>query len=222
MNRISEKEIDALLQRFLDGETNVEEERILEEYFSRDDVPERLADYQTMFRWFAGGMQGDVCAAKQVNKGGARMVKMLRWMAAAAVLLLGILTLTFVLKERQEPEITQQKQMEKTVTPAVKIVYNNEKPVANVQKAKPMSIVKSRKHKANKPKKTLSDNESIEMVIAENKKLREEMAEMEEEMAELRRQVIISQMETRGYRAVYMEDGSICFENNENQIITEL
>ena len=222
MNRISEKEIDALLQRFLDGETNVEEERILEEYFSRDDVPERLTDYQTMFRWFADGMQGDVCAAKQVNKGGARKVKMLRWMAAAAVLLLGILTLTLVLKERQEPVITQQKQMEKTVTPAVKIVYNNEKPVANVQKAKPMSIVKSRKHKANKPKKTLSDNESIEMVIAENKKLREEMAEMEEEMAELRRQVIISQMEARGYRAVYMEDGSICFENNENQIITEL
>ena len=175
-----------------------------------------------MFRWFADGMQGDVCAAKQVNKGGARKVKMLRWMAAAAVLLLGILTLTLVLKERQEPVITQQKQMEKTVTPAVKIVYNNEKPVANVQKPQPMSIVKSRKHKANKPKKTLSDNESIEMVIAENKKLREEMAEMEEEMAELRRQVIISQMETRGYRAVYMEDGSICFENNENQIITEL
>ena len=222
MNRISEKEIDALLQRFLDGETNVEEERILEEYFSRDDVPERLTDYHTMFRWFADGMQGDVCAAKQVNKGGARKVKMLRWMAAAAVLLMGILTLTLVLKERQEPVITQQKQMEKTVTPAVKIVYNNEKPVANVQKAKPMSIVKSRKHKANKPKKTLSDDESIEMVIAENKKLREEMAEMEEEMAELRRQVIISQMEARGYRAVYMEDGSICFENNENQIITEL
>lgn len=221
MNRISEKEIDALLQRFLDGETTVDEERILEEYFSRDDVPERLADYQTMFRWFAGGMQGDVCAAKQVNKGSARMVKMLRWMAAA-VLLLGILTLTFVLKERQEPVITQQKQMEKTVTTAVKNEYNNEKPVANVQKAKPMSIVKSRKHKASKPKKALSDDESIEMVIAENKKLREEMAEMEEEMAELRRQVIISQMEARGYRAVYMEDGSICFENNENQIITEL
>ncbi len=222
MNRISEKDIDALLQRFLDGETNVEEERILEEYFSRDDVPERLADYQTMFRWFADGMQGDVCAAKQVNKGGARKVKMLRCMAAAAVLLLGILTLTFVLKERQEPVITQQKQMEKVVTPAVKIEYDKEKPVANVQKAKPMSIVKSRKHKVNKPKKTLSDDESIEMVIAENKKLREEMAEMEEEMAELRRQVIISQMEARGYRAVYMEDGSICFENNENQIITEL
>ena len=167
-------------------------------------------------------MQGDVCAAKQVNKGGARKVKMLRWMAAAAVLLLGILTLTLVLKERQEPMITQQKQMEKTVTTAVKNEYNNEKPVAEVQKPQPMSIIKSRKHKANKPKKTLSDDESIEMVIAENKKLREEMAEMEEEMAELRRQVIISQMETRGYRAVYMEDGSICFENNENQIITEL
>ena len=42
MNRIFEKDIDALLQRFLDGETNVDEERILEEYFSRDDVPERL------------------------------------------------------------------------------------------------------------------------------------------------------------------------------------
>lgn len=222
MNRISEKDINALLQRFLDGETNVEEERILEEYFSRDDVPERLTDYQTMFRWFADGMQGDVCAAKQVNKGDARMVKMLSWMAAAAVLLLGILTLTFVLKERQEPVITQQKQMEKVVTPAVKIEYDKEKPVANVQKAKPISIIKSRKHKASKPKKGLPDDESIEMMMAENKKLREEMAEMEEEMAELRRQVIISQMEARGYRAVYMEDGSICFENNENQIITEL
>ena len=222
MNRISEKDIDALLLRFLDGHTTVEEERILERYFSQDDVPERLADYQTMFRWFAGGMQGDVCVVRQAKHRGTRKVRMLRWMAAAAVLLLGILTLTTVLKESHEPVITLQKQIEKPATPAVSVERSNEEPIEKMQKPKPMSIAKDRKRKASNPKKTISDKVSMEMVMAENKKLREEMAEIEEEMAELRRQVIISQMETRGYRAVYMEDGSICFENSENQIITEL
>ena len=222
MNRISEKDIDALLQRFLDGKTTVEEERTLEEFFSQDDVPDRFADYQTMFRWFARGMQGDVCDAQQVKNQSKRKVKTLRLVAAAALLLLGVLTLTTVLKERQEPVITQQRQTEKTITPAVSVECSNEKPIDNVQKPQPMSIAKGRKHKTSKQKHTLSDEESMEMIMAENLKLRKEMAEMEEEIAELRRQVIISQMEARGYRTVYMEDGSICFENNENQIITEL
>ena len=58
--------------------------------------------------------------------------------------------------------------------------------------------------------------------MQENTKLDEELRKMEEEMVEVKKQLVVSQMEANGYTAVYMEDGSIDFTNNNNQIITEL
>lgn len=46
--------IEQLLQRFMDGETSEQEEKILEEYFSHDDdIPEEWAAYREMFASFS-------------------------------------------------------------------------------------------------------------------------------------------------------------------------
>ena len=51
-----EQYIENLLDRFFDGETTRSEEKILEEYFTGDNVSEKLIQYKPMFKWYADGM----------------------------------------------------------------------------------------------------------------------------------------------------------------------
>ena len=56
MNPTNENTIRALLRRFMDGETSLDDERLLAEYFRNHPVPEDLRPYHDMFAWFDRGM----------------------------------------------------------------------------------------------------------------------------------------------------------------------
>ena len=50
-------QIDELLERFMQGETSLDEEQLLADYFrSADNIPPRWVPYRTMFRYFDEGM----------------------------------------------------------------------------------------------------------------------------------------------------------------------
>lgn len=53
---IDHTNIDALLERFFEGETTCAEERALEQYFASGDVPEHVRQYADMFAWYSAGM----------------------------------------------------------------------------------------------------------------------------------------------------------------------
>jgi len=46
------KEIEELLEKYYEGDTTLADEMLLKEFFSREDVPEHLRKYQSMFRFF--------------------------------------------------------------------------------------------------------------------------------------------------------------------------
>jgi hypothetical protein len=46
------REIEILLDKYLEGETSLDEERILKTYFSTDDVPEQFKAYAGLFTYF--------------------------------------------------------------------------------------------------------------------------------------------------------------------------
>ena len=50
---MKDQDIHTLVERFLDGETTLKEERRLYAFFQRDEVPEGLKEYQEMFRAYA-------------------------------------------------------------------------------------------------------------------------------------------------------------------------
>ena len=52
----NEKEIQQLIERFLNGETCNAEEQVLYDYFNGKDVADNLIYYREMFRWYAAGM----------------------------------------------------------------------------------------------------------------------------------------------------------------------
>jgi len=54
------KDIQRLIQLFLDGKTTLEEEARLAEYFRNNDVPEEWQPYKEMFQWFDNGMPEDI------------------------------------------------------------------------------------------------------------------------------------------------------------------
>lgn len=53
-------DIKTLIDKFMDGRTSLEEERMLEEYFCKEkNIPEELQPYRKMFAYFEGGMKDD-------------------------------------------------------------------------------------------------------------------------------------------------------------------
>jgi hypothetical protein len=46
------REIEALIEKYYEGETSLDEERILREFFSGPGVPGHLATHSAMFAWF--------------------------------------------------------------------------------------------------------------------------------------------------------------------------
>ena len=82
---MSEKRIQQLIGRFLDGRTSNAEEQLLYDYFSEENVAPELAQYREMFRWYAAGMPER--KAKSIVL--PRLTKTARrWLAVAASLLI--------------------------------------------------------------------------------------------------------------------------------------
>lgn len=58
MKTYTKTDIQSLLDKYLEGQTSLEEERLLGEYFRTHAIPPEWEDYREMFAWFDGGMDG--------------------------------------------------------------------------------------------------------------------------------------------------------------------
>lgn len=93
----SKRHIQCLLYKYMAGETTLEEEQILSEYFRDADLPEEWADYHEMFAWLEQGMderylttQDSNCSIapqrQRQNRPAPRLMRCLfPWIAAACI-----------------------------------------------------------------------------------------------------------------------------------------
>lgn len=89
--------IQSLLDKYLDGLTSLEEERLLGEYFRTQSVPPEWEDYREMFAWFDDGMKGEYLqddnginiaetASTSIPPKRSKMIRLtLPWLAAACL-----------------------------------------------------------------------------------------------------------------------------------------
>ena len=89
--------IQSLLDKYLDGQTSLEEERQLGEYFRTQSVPPEWEDYREMFAWFDDGMKGEYLqddnginitetASTSIPPKRSKMIRLtLPWLAAACL-----------------------------------------------------------------------------------------------------------------------------------------
>lgn len=61
MKPYSQHQIEELLNKFMEGNTTIEEESLLSEYFSTTPhIPSEWADYKAMFGYLDRGLEGDL------------------------------------------------------------------------------------------------------------------------------------------------------------------
>lgn len=58
MKTYTKTDIQSLLDKYLEGQTSLEEEHLLGEYFRTHTIPSEWEDYREMFAWFDSGMDG--------------------------------------------------------------------------------------------------------------------------------------------------------------------
>ena len=136
-----QKYIARLLDRFLQGDSTLEEEQILADYFrSAADLPTEWEDFRTMFRYFDQGMEHiDYAQQKEAASGllsaspsvGRRSTRW--WLTAAASLLILVgMAVSFYHFRQEKPtqvamtHVRQQPIARKVNMPSAPIVTSNE------------------------------------------------------------------------------------------------
>ena len=218
MKRYSHQQIEALLDKFMDGQTTVEEEAQLADYFRSADVPAEWEDYRAMFDYFDRGMTPPVATPRPRHAwwwtAGAA--------AAIAALIVGVTVLnrpaSTTTTAPEAPVIASADSTSKQGTQLEPSVETQD--FASLQTAPTQPVeTQNLASRAAKRKKAHKDQRRLQ---AENAKLAQENERLQRELADLRRRAFIIDLEANGFRAVQDEDGSIVLIDLEQEIENEL
>ena len=235
-----EKDIRLLLNWFMAGETTLEEEALLREWFRQHpDVSDDLKEYQMMFRYFDEGMPLDHEADEHVEnahpKAKARMRRL--WlslsMAASIALLIGF-AIPWVGRQTEHRDDSKMTQLDGRTTQEdadSAVVHEEKSSDANlsmpekIKKSGDFVSPKTRKHKQRKyrqhlfapapPKLWIAQNIATDSLLAEPEKLTDEhLCEMEAQQNEMFFKLyLINALQTQALNA---EVASASFESEEN------
>ena len=124
MKRYSQHQIKALLDKFMDGQTTVEEEAQLADYFRSADVPAEWEDYRVMFDYFDSGMEDYPVTVEQPRPTLTRQMGRRWWGIAAAACITAAIVATVVL---HQPTATM------TVPETPPVASNESTPIGETQ-----------------------------------------------------------------------------------------
>ena len=223
MKRYSQQQIKALLDKFMDGQTTVEEEALLADYFRSGDVPAEWEDYRLMFGYFDRGMEGDLVPVEENQPTLKRLMGRRWWGIAAAACITAAIVATAVL---HQPTTT-------TVPATPPVASNDSTPTVETQdfaslheteQSPETSIARSveTQNLASRAAKRKSARKDQRRLQAENAKLARENERLQRELADLKRRAFIIDLEANGFRAIQDEDGSIVLIDLEQEIENEL
>ena len=237
---MNEKDIRLLLNRFMAGETTLEEEALLGEWFRQHpDVSDDLKEYQMMFGYFDEGMPLDHEAEEHVEnahpKAKARMRRL--WlslsMAASIALLIGF-AIPWVgrqtghqddSKMAQLDGRTTQEDVDSAVVHEVKSTDANLSMPEKIKKSGDSVSPKTREHRQRQyrqhlfaptpPKLWIAQNIATDSLLAEPEKLADEhLREMEAQQNEMFFKLyLVDALQTQALNA---DIASASFESEEN------
>ena len=218
MKRYSQHQIKTLLDKFMDGQTTVEEEARLAEFFRSGDVPAEWEDYRLMFGYFNRGMEGDLVPVEETQPTLKRLMGRRWWGIAAAACITTAIVATAVLHRptttttvpETPPVIAQE-----TDTIATPVAVEPELEPEQLASATPARPVSRGNASTTRPA-------SRKRLQAENAKLARENERLQRELADLKRRAFIIDLEANGFRAIQDEDGSIVLIDLEQELENEL
>ena len=222
MKQLSQQQASALLDRYMDGLTTLEEEAALRRYFStHDDIPDEWQDYKVMFTYLDSGMEDSNLSAQEPQRVSLIQQMGRRWwgIAAAAVITAAVvvtatLRLTPSSTLPEQPAVTAKVDID-----TVSIPPTVETEPRQLASATPASPVGRGSASATRPVNPASRTRRLQ---AENAKLARENERLQRELADLKRRAFIIDLEANGFRAVQDEDGSIVLIDLEQELENEL
>lgn len=169
MKRYTKEFIQPILERFMEGQTSVEEEHLLTEYFRTQHVPHEWNDYKKMFAYFDNGMK-------------PTLHKKAMWIAIASGIAAACALALFMVLQPNEAE--KSKMAEQTIAPEITqpspsptISIKSEEKVAEV---KPSPTKARKKKRKNTPTPAMESHE--EFVVELTEKEEETLAAVEEQI----------------------------------------
>ena len=223
MKQLSQQQAGALLDRYMDGLTTVEEEAALRRYFrDHDDIPDEWQDYKVMFTYLNNGMEDGNLSVQEAKPAPLITLMGRRWWGiAAAACITAAIVMTAVLHRPSFPTLPE--------APAVTALADNDTstaatPATVVEETAPQQLASATpvcpvgRGNASATKQA----SRTRRLQAENAKLAKENERLQRELADLRRRAFIIDLEANGFRAVQDEDGSIVLIDIEQELENEL
>ena len=222
MKQLSQQQASALLDRYMDGLTTLEEEAALRRYFStHDDIPDEWQDYKVMFTYLDSGMEDSNLSAQEPQRVSLIQQMGRRWwgIAAAAVITAAVvvtatLRLTPSSTLSEQPAVTAKVDIDTVSIPPT--VETEPQQLASTTSACPVGRGSA---SATRPVNPATRTRRLQ---AENAKLAQENKRLQRELADLKRRAFIIDLEANGFRAVQDEDGSIVLIDLEQELENEL
>lgn len=223
MKQLSQQQASALLDRYMDGLTSVEEEAALRRYFStHDDIPDEWQDYKVMFTYLDSGMEDGTMLAQEEPQRVSLFQQMGRrwWGIAAAAVITAAIVVTATLRLTpsstlpEQPAVTAKVDIDTVSIPPT--VETEPQQLATTAPACPVGRGSA---SATRPVNPATRTRRLQ---AENAKLARENERLQRELADLKRRAFIIDLEANGFRAVQDEDGSIVLIDIEQELENEL
>ena len=202
MIQYTKEYISRLLNKFMDGTSSLEEEDILNKYFSQDCIPAEWEQYRLLF--------AELEAMKPTAK--PRRI-WLRWSIAAAMAGMVFATFLFLNNKPIEPLMADNNTVQKD---SVKTeVYNDKsQPDTTAHQKQQLVPEKPVKRRMRKTEPTIHDYDKAYTLMAEAEQTK---AIIEQAKAQL--ELFDAQMAAYGYVPVMQEDGTIIYINEQEKLI---
>ena len=214
MKPYSQHQIEGLLNKFMEGNTTIEEESLLSEYFSTTPhIPSEWADYKAMFGYLDRGLEGDLLpeSASPTHR------KWLWWTSISAAA--AVVALVFGLKALNNTETTHPVSQPKAAQNDAKkggnhLVAKNEEADISIPATDNAEAVAVEPRRL----KSVTHHQSQAELMAKNEQLQKENERLHRELEELNQRAIIIDMEAMGYQAVMDENGTIVYVDAQQEI----
>ena len=193
MRQYTKEYIQLLLTEFMDGTTTLEEEDILNQYFTQGNVPAEWEEYRLLFAEMEG-------MKPQKNR-----KRWIGWSIAAAVVGMAILSVTMLWQPSPLPTPLTAKADSTTV---LRPEAPNEQPLPDTTALRKQQPVKQKRPRLRKAEPTIHDYDKAYTLMAE---VEQEQQAVRQQIEQARQEVAHVQLTAAGFVPVMQEDGTVIY-----------
>jgi hypothetical protein len=190
--------IQSLLDKYMDGTSTLEEEDILTQYFTHEQVPIEWEQYRLLF--------AEIEAMKPTPQPKRHW---LRWTAIAAI----IASVIYMAVPSPQTEPSPVKPLVAQADSTTTVTVAPDTTTQQKEEPKPASTKKRRMRKL---EPTLHDYDKAYVLMAED---RQQQTDVERQIAQAEQEIIEAQLAAYGYIPVMQEDGTIIYINEQTELI---